>query len=116
MVLKPDDFTEQAQEIIGKSQEIVRDYRHSQWDVEHILIAILDQEKGVPADILHQLNVDVSGMRERLDQLLSYAPTVAYESTQIYVAPRAARALDRAKQEAEPSMMILLVPNTSSLE
>ena len=43
MVLKPDDFTEQAQEIIGKSQEIVRRYQHSQWDVEHILMALLEQ-------------------------------------------------------------------------
>ncbi len=46
MVLKPDDFTEQAQEIIGKSQEIVRRYQHSQWDVEHILMALLEQVYG----------------------------------------------------------------------
>ena len=101
MVLKPDDFTEQAQEIIGKSQEIVRGYRHSQWDVEHILVALLDQEKGVPADILRQLEIPVPAMRERVDQLLQQGPKAAYESTQIYVAPRAARALERAKQEAE---------------
>ena len=55
MVLKPDDFTEQAQEIIGKSQEIVRRYQHSQWDVEHILMALLEQEEGVPAEILRQV-------------------------------------------------------------
>ena len=46
MVLKPDDFTEQAQEILGKSQEVVRRYRHSQWDVEHVLMAILEQPEG----------------------------------------------------------------------
>ena len=32
MVLKPEQFTEQAREIIETSQEIVRRYRHSQWD------------------------------------------------------------------------------------
>ena len=32
MVLKPEQFTEQAREVIGISQEIVRRYRHSQWD------------------------------------------------------------------------------------
>ena len=101
MVLKPDEFTEQAQEVLGKSQEIVRRYSHSQWDVEHILMALLEQENGVPADVLRQVDVSIPAMRARLHDLLDEGPKVAYESTQIYVAPRAARALERAKAEAE---------------
>ena len=42
MVLKPEQFTEQAQEVIGESQAIVRRYRHSQWDSEHVLLALLE--------------------------------------------------------------------------
>ena len=64
MVLKPDDFTEQAQEIIGKSQEIVQRYQHSQWDVEHILMALLEHVEGVPAEILRQLGVSIDEMRD----------------------------------------------------
>ena len=101
MVLKPDDFTEQAQEVLGKSQEIVRRYQHSQWDVEHILMALLEQEKGVPVEILRQLGVSIPEMRDRLDKLLGQGPKVAYESSQIYVAPRAARLLERAKEEGK---------------
>ena len=101
MVLKPDNFTEQAQEVLGKSQEIVRRYKHSQWDVEHILMALLEQSKGVPAEILRQLGISTESMRERLHQLLEQGPKVAYESTQIYVAPRAAQTLERAKEEAD---------------
>ena len=41
MVLKPDNFTEQAQEVLAASQELVQQYRHSQWDVEHIFLALL---------------------------------------------------------------------------
>ena len=40
-------------------------------------------------------------MRAGLDELLKKAPKTAYESTQVYVAPRAARALERAKEEAD---------------
>ena len=40
MVLRPDQFTEQAQEVLHNSQELVRRYNHSQWDVEHILLAL----------------------------------------------------------------------------
>ena len=101
MVLKPDDFTEQAQEILGKSQEIFRRYRHSQWDVEHILMALLEQEDGVPAEILRQLGVSLEAIHDRLHQILDQAPKIAHESSQIYVAPRAARLLERAKAEAD---------------
>ena len=47
MVLRPDEFTEQAREVLGRSQEIVRRYRHSQWDVEHVLMALLERDDGV---------------------------------------------------------------------
>ena len=101
MVLRPDEFTEQAQEVLGKSQEIVRRYQHSQWDVEHLLMALLEQEEGVPADILQQAGVSVPAMRSRLDEMLERGPKVAHEASQIFVAPRAAKALERAKEEAK---------------
>ena len=101
MVLKPDEFTEQAQDVLGRSQEIMRRYQHSQWDSEHVLMAVLEQEEGVPAEILLELGVSVTGMHDRLHQILEQAPKMANESTQIYVAPRAARMLDNAKAEAQ---------------
>ena len=39
MVLRPDQFTEQAQEVLHNSQDLVRKYNHSQWDVEHIPVS-----------------------------------------------------------------------------
>ena len=101
MVLRPEQFTEQAREVLGRSQEIVRRYRHSQWDSEHILMAILEQEEGVPSDILRELGIPIQAMRDRLNELLEAGPKVAQESSQIFVAPRAARLLDRAKAEAD---------------
>ena len=37
--MKPERFTEQAQEVLAASQELVRRYRHNQWDVEHIPVS-----------------------------------------------------------------------------
>ena len=99
--MRPDQFTEQAQEVISKSQEIFRRYRHSQWDVEHILMALLEQEQGVPTEILKELGVSVTAIQSRLDQLLEAAPKTQYESSQVYVAPRAARILEWSKAEAD---------------
>ena len=101
MVLDPERFTEQTREIIGISQEIVRRYRHSQWDVEHVLMALLEQERSVPVEILKELGVSIEAMRDRLNSLLENAPKMATESPQIYVAPRAANMLRRAEAEAQ---------------
>ena len=99
--MRPDQFTEQAQEVISKSQDIFRRCRHSQWDVEHILMALLEREQGVPVEILKELGVSVTAVRSRLDELLEAAPKTQYESSQVYVAPRAARILEWSKAEAD---------------
>ena len=101
MVLRPEKFTEQAQEALAASQEIVRRYKHSQWDVEHVLLALLEQEKGLPADILENLGVPVESMKGRLHESLERSPKVAYETTQIFATPRAAQLLDNARAESE---------------
>ncbi len=100
MVLRPDEFTEQAQEILKSSQDIMRRYRHSQWDSEHVLMALVEQEKGVPAEVFRELGVSLESMHGALHELLEQAPKVAHESAQVYVTPRAARLLERAKSEA----------------
>ena len=44
MVLGPERFTEQAQESLSNSQLILNRYRHNQWDCEHILMALIEQD------------------------------------------------------------------------
>ena len=101
MVLRPEQFTEQAQEVLHNSQELVRRYRHNQWDVEHVLLALLELEQGLPNDILTELGVPADRLKARLHQALEAGPKVANESNQIYATPRAATLLDNAKRESE---------------
>ena len=101
MVLRPDDFTEQGQEVLTKSQDVVRRYRHSQWDVEHILLALLELEEGVPVRVLRELGVTVEAMKRRVEEVLEQAPKTAYDSAQIYATPRATMLIANAKAEAD---------------
>ncbi|HZA23346.1 MAG TPA: Clp protease N-terminal domain-containing protein, partial [Dehalococcoidia bacterium] len=101
MVLRPEQFTEQAQEVLHRSQELVRHYQHTQWDVEHILLALISLEDGIPANILEELGVSADAMKARLHQSLEAAPKVIHGSTQIYATPRVQRMLENAKQESE---------------
>ena len=99
--MRQDRFTEQAQEALALSQELVRGYRHSQWDVEHILLALLQQEKGLTGDILKKLGVKVEEVRSRVEAVLDRNPKVAYEGETIYATPRTAQLLQNATAEAE---------------
>ena len=101
MVLRPENFSEQAQEVLNNSQEIVRRYRHSQWDAEHILLALLQLERGVPVEIMESLGVDVDAMKSRLEAVLEASPKVAHESSQVFATPRALHLVESAKAKAD---------------
>ena len=101
MVLRPEQFTEQAREVLNNSQELVRRFNHSQWDVEHILLALLELEEGLPGDILNELGISATAVKAKLRQALEAGAKVAYEQNQIYATPRAQRLLDNAKKESE---------------
>ena len=100
MTMRSEDFTEQALQVIQDSQELVRSYHHSQWDVEHVLLAMLNQEDGIPARILDRLGVATPAVRARLEQLLEASPKLANASGQIYTTPRIQRLLDTAQEES----------------
>ncbi len=99
--MKPERFTEQAQEVLAASQELVRRYHHNQWDVEHVLLALLEQEKGITKDIFQALGVDVDAVRKRVGATLESFPKVTYEAGQIYATPRIAALLENANREAD---------------
>jgi ATP-dependent Clp protease ATP-binding subunit ClpC len=99
-MMRQDRFTEQAQEALALSQEIVRQYHHSQWDVEHILLALLRQERGLVGEILSELGVDMEAMRQQVERVLEKSPKVTYETEQIYATPRVAQLITKAGEEA----------------
>jgi len=99
--LTPDKFTEQAQQVLTTSQEYLREFGHNQWDVEHLALALLEQENGLPQRILHELGVDGAAARAALRRSLDTLPKMAYQGAQMYATPRVLRVLDGARQEAE---------------
>lgn len=99
--MRPERFTEQAQEVLAASQELLRRYQHNQWDVEHILLALLEQEKGITGDILKMLGVDIDAVKKRVQTTLDSFPKVAYQAGQIFATPRISALIDNANREAD---------------
>jgi ATP-dependent Clp protease ATP-binding subunit ClpC len=86
--MRQEKFTEQAQEVLNASQELVRKYKHNQWDIEHILMALLQQDKGPIIELLKNLGVDIDNVKAKVGAVLDQMPKVAYEAGQIYATPR----------------------------
>ncbi|MBN8619240.1 MAG: AAA family ATPase [Anaerolineae bacterium] len=96
-------FTERAQDAAARAYEILQRYGHNQVDTEHILLALLEQPDGVIPQLLEKLNVDVSAMRGRLDEILRASPKAAIYgggTGQVFITPRVKRIIDLANEEA----------------
>ncbi len=99
--MKQEKFTEQAQEVMAASQELVRTYKHNQWDVEHILMALLQQEKGTVNQVLEKMGVDLETLRQKVGDALEKMPKVTYDTGQIYATPRIQWLFQAADAEAK---------------
>jgi ATP-dependent Clp protease ATP-binding subunit ClpC len=104
-MLRFDRFTERAQDAAARAYEILQRYGHSQVDTEHLLLALLEQPEGVIPQILEKLNVDLSLVRSRIDEVLQRSPRTASiygqgGMNQVFITPRVKRVIDLANEEA----------------
>lgn len=102
--MKIDRFTERAQEALSRAQEILRAQQQLQLDVEHLLLALVEQPDGVVPKIVRAMGVDVDLLSQRVEQVLATFPKTTYQSgnaAQVYITPRLKRVLDVAEEEAK---------------
>jgi ATP-dependent Clp protease ATP-binding subunit ClpC len=99
--MRQDRFTEQAQTVLQQSQQIVRDQRHSQWDVEHVFQALVELKDGLARDVLQKVDVNVDALGRRIAAHLDRSPKLGYDVVQIYTTPRIVGMLEGANAEAE---------------
>jgi len=93
-------FTEKAQEAVVSSQQLAESHNHSQIDVEHLLLALLQQEDGLVPQIVRKLGVNVDSLRGRVEEALAKQPQ-AYGTTQVYASSRLRQVFDNAQKEAD---------------
>ena len=104
MVLRQEDFTEQAQAALGSSQDLVMQMRHSQWDAEHLLLGLLDVSDGLPARLLEKLGVSPAEIAAEIRSGLGSAPKLSHQqstTSQIFATPRVRAVIDGAREESK---------------
>jgi ATP-dependent Clp protease ATP-binding subunit ClpB len=97
-------LTEKAQEAFTAAQSKAVRFGHQQIDVEHLLLALLEQEQGLTTSILTKAEVDASALRQRVEQELEKMPRVsggANSSGQVSITGRLNRLVVQAEDEAK---------------
>lgn len=94
-------FTQKAQEALQSTQSIASRHNHQQMDVEHLLLALLEQHDGLIPRILQRMDVPLDSIREEVDKALSSLPSVSGVGGQAYITQRLSRLLESAENEAK---------------
>jgi enamine deaminase RidA (YjgF/YER057c/UK114 family) len=97
-------FTEKAQEALQRAQQIMFNKQHTQLDVEHIFLALLQQRGSIAAEIVTRLGGNAQDMAKALDLDLLNRPVPPIPSSGTatgYITMRANRVLQGAAEEAD---------------
>jgi ATP-dependent Clp protease ATP-binding subunit ClpB len=101
--MDPNHLTQKSQEALHDAQTKALRFGHTEVDVEHLLLALLDQSEGIVPRLLSQAGGDPDRLRGALEAELSRRPRVSGPGAspgQVNVTQRLARLLDSAEQEA----------------
>jgi ATP-dependent Clp protease ATP-binding subunit ClpB len=96
-------FTEKLQDAVRAAQGIAVRHGNQQVDLEHLLLALIEQEGGLAGSILRRAGVNVDGLRARLQSEIERMPKVSGAvggPDQVYVTPRLSKVLVAAEDEA----------------
>src|SRR4051795_10564007 len=102
--MDPNRLTEKTQEALHDAQTKALRYGHTEVDVEHLLLALLDQSEGLIPRLLMRAEVDVDALRAALERHLEGRPRMTGPGAapgQVYVSRPLSQVLDAAEQEAE---------------
>src|SRR4051794_4480660 len=101
--MDPNQLTQKSQEALHDAQTKALRYGHTEVDVEHLLLALLDQRDGLVPRLLQRAEVDPDAVRRSVEQSLERRPRVsgAGQGQQVTVSRALGLLLDRAAQEAE---------------
>ena len=95
-------MTVKLQEALQSASGIAMRRNHQGVDVEHVLVALLEQEGGLTKPILEQAGVSPVAVQQAAEQALKKIPQVQGSSGgpgQVHIAPRVATILSRAEAE-----------------
>jgi ATP-dependent Clp protease ATP-binding subunit ClpB len=102
--MDPNRLTQKSQEALHDAQTKALRYGHTEVDVEHLLLALLEQPEGLIPRLLVRADVDGGALRAAVEGQLEGRPRVSgpgAEGSDVRVTRALSQVLDAAEQEAE---------------
>jgi len=96
-------FTQKSLEAIQSAHNIAVQNQNAQIEQEHLLYALLTQENGLVSELFKKMNIDVSSLRETVENLINNKPRVsgpAREAGSVYVSQDVDKVLSSAQTQA----------------
>jgi ATP-dependent Clp protease ATP-binding subunit ClpB len=101
--MDPNKLTQSTQAALHDAQTKALRYGHTEVEVEHLLLALLEQPDGLVPRLLERAGADTGALTAALDQHMQARPRVSGPGApgQVYVSRALSEVLDRAEREAE---------------
>ena len=102
-MLRFDRLTIKAQEAVLEAQKWAEGHSQQQVDVEHLALALLNQQDGIIIPLLKKLGADVKYLSNEIEGELKNLPKVSGPGSlgQLYITPRLNDLFARAQKEAD---------------
>lgn len=98
--MRLDRFTIKAQEALQTAENLASEAQNPALDVEHLMLALIQQTDGIVTPIFQKLGADTNGITSALESVVQKTPKVQGASSQLHIAAALQGVLDTAFKEA----------------
>jgi ATP-dependent Clp protease ATP-binding subunit ClpB len=99
--MRYDKLTLKAQEALQEADSLAHSYNHPVLDIEHLLLALLEQKDGVVPPLLDRIGAGAGETAGAVKEALARKPKVHGDAAQLSMSPQLSRVLNKAEQEAD---------------
>ena len=93
-------LTIKAQEALNEATSIAQKNDHSQIEIVHVLLALLNQQDSIVLPIVEKIGADPAALVKSVENLMETQPKIYGEAAQIYFSSAASKVLAKAEAEA----------------
>src|SRR6266850_889799 len=101
IAMNQDRFTEKSLEALNAANRLALKFNHQQMDVEHLLLALLDQEHGLAPSILNKAEISMDAVKIKVQREVEKIPRVTGGGDNVSITGRLNRLLGQAEDEAK---------------
>jgi ATP-dependent Clp protease ATP-binding subunit ClpC len=94
-----DRFTDRAKKVMNLARQEAQALNHEYLGTEHILLGLVQEGNGVAANVLRQMNIDLTKIRTEVEKLVKSGPSMV-QMGQLPFTPRAKKVLELSMEEA----------------